>query len=365
MIEVIWHGRGGQGAFTAARLLGTAATLQDGSYALAFPSFGPERRGAPMRAFTKIANTVIGDRSAVTKADFVVYLDDTLLGSHWERELKPGGKVLVNSAAAARFDDERIIAFDANALSKTHLGREIPNTALLGALAALVDEVAIEQILDAVQSTMAPRLVAKNQAVVRAAYEALGAQRVDEVTFDFNEARVDTAQAQGVTMPQADTEAWLALVNPVQVPRENICIPQVSPEALAPANFAQTTCFRAGHLDHTNAGWRSVRPVVDSAACTGCLQCYLYCPDGAVYVVPQGDKRSAVAIDCDFCKGCGICVKECRFHALHMVSEQAALSRECALAAAVSEPAQALGAAPVSASAQNSEPVPTRTSGEE
>ena len=52
MIEVLWHGRGGQGAFTAARLLGAAASLSEGRYALAFPSFGPERRGAPMRAFT-------------------------------------------------------------------------------------------------------------------------------------------------------------------------------------------------------------------------------------------------------------------------------------------------------------------------
>ena len=54
MIEVLWHGRGGQGAFTAARLLGAAGSLEPGRYGLAFPSFGPERRGAPMRAFTKL-----------------------------------------------------------------------------------------------------------------------------------------------------------------------------------------------------------------------------------------------------------------------------------------------------------------------
>ena len=55
MTEIVWHGRGGQGAFTAARLLGAAYTLRgDGGYALAFPSFGPERRGAPIRAFTKL-----------------------------------------------------------------------------------------------------------------------------------------------------------------------------------------------------------------------------------------------------------------------------------------------------------------------
>ena len=66
MTEILWHGRGGQGAFTAARLLGAAFTLQDDhSYALAFPSFGPERRGAPIRAFTKLDTKPIGNRSEV------------------------------------------------------------------------------------------------------------------------------------------------------------------------------------------------------------------------------------------------------------------------------------------------------------
>ena len=327
MIEVIWHGRGGQGAFTAARLLGTAATLKDGCYALAFPSFGPERRGAPMRAFTKIADHVIGDRSAVTKADFVVYLDETLVGDDWACELKPGGKVLVNSASGADFTDERLIAFDANALSKAHLGREIPNTALLGALTYLMDEVAIEHILDAVQSSMAARLVAKNQKVVRAAHEAMRVFVADEVKFNHNEARVDEAQARGVTMPTGAEDVNLALVDTPQPPRPHAKIPAVSTDTLDPAQFAQTTCFAAGHLDHNNAGWRSVRPVVNHEKCTGCLQCYLYCPDGAIYLVPTEGKRSTVAVDYGFCKGCGICVKECRFDALVLVSEQAALAR--------------------------------------
>ena len=79
MIEILWHGRGGQGAFTAARLLGAACSMAEGRHALAFPSFGPERRGAPMRAFTKLDDRAIGDRSAIVRADYVVYLDETLL----------------------------------------------------------------------------------------------------------------------------------------------------------------------------------------------------------------------------------------------------------------------------------------------
>ncbi|MDR2502391.1 MAG: 2-oxoacid:acceptor oxidoreductase family protein [Oscillospiraceae bacterium] len=73
MTEVLWHGRGGQGAFTAARILGCAWVLR-GGYALAFPSFGPERRGAPMRAFTKLDTAPVVDRSEIKNPDHTVDL---------------------------------------------------------------------------------------------------------------------------------------------------------------------------------------------------------------------------------------------------------------------------------------------------
>lgn len=70
MIEIRWHGRGGQGAFTAARLLGLAAAVEGGKYALAFPSFGPERRGAPVLGFTKIDDKPIRNRSQIKHCDW-------------------------------------------------------------------------------------------------------------------------------------------------------------------------------------------------------------------------------------------------------------------------------------------------------
>jgi pyruvate ferredoxin oxidoreductase gamma subunit len=73
MIQVLWHGRGGQGAFTASRLLGAAWVLR-GGYALAFPAFGPERRGAPVRAFTKLDEKPVVDRSEITRPDFIIDL---------------------------------------------------------------------------------------------------------------------------------------------------------------------------------------------------------------------------------------------------------------------------------------------------
>lgn len=167
MIEVLWHGRGGQGAFTAARLLGAAASFEEGAYAMAFPSFGPERRGAPMRAFTKFDRAPIGDRSAITQADYVVYLDDTLLGEDWEAELKPGGLVLVNSTRT--FDDPRIWAIDANGLSEAILGRDIPNTVFLGAIAALCPQLTPEAAKQAIAEYMPPKLHEKNWRIVEEA----------------------------------------------------------------------------------------------------------------------------------------------------------------------------------------------------
>ena len=164
MIEVLWHGRGGQGAFTGAKLLGAAYCTEEGNYALAFPSFGPERRGAPMRAFTKLSKEPIGNRSALSCADFVVYLDETLLPANPFAELKEGGKVLVNSAAS--FDDPRIVAIDADGISQKILGRSIPNTVLLGAFSVLCSEVSTESILTAIRDYMPPRLHQKNFDVV-------------------------------------------------------------------------------------------------------------------------------------------------------------------------------------------------------
>lgn len=77
------------------------------------------------------------------------------------------------------------------------------------------------------------------------------------------------------------------------------------------------TAFEAGYLVTKNAGWRNVRPVIELEKCIGCLQCYLYCPDG---VIRREGKK--VAIDYDFCKGCGICRKICKSGAIRMEAEK-------------------------------------------
>lgn len=354
MIEILWHGRGGQGAFTAARLLGAAASMEAGAYALAFPSFGPERRGAPVRAFTKIANEPIGDRSAIEHADFVVYLDDTLLGDSWAAELKPGGRVLVNSVRT--FDDRRIIAIDANGLSEEVLGRPIPNTVFLGMLSALCESVSENDVIEAIRQYMPPKLHEKNERIVAAAHSRMLDQLAEEGAFaadapagaapaavlgsasDGSSASANSAAAdEGAsdvapeTSNPASTPAEFLTVAPTSCPdRWRERTPRLRSDFLIaptsdPAVFAKRPSYLGGHLVSKNAGWRNVRPVLDLDACTGCLQCYLYCPDGAIY--RRGDAAEPLAVDYDFCKGCGICAKACRFGAIGMIPESEAITR--------------------------------------
>ena len=354
MIEILWHGRGGQGAFTAARLLGAACSMAPGRHALAFPSFGPERRGAPMRAFTKLDDRPIGDRSASTRADFVIYLDETLFGPGWEDELKAGGRVLVNSAHT--WDDPRVTAIDADGISAEVLGRAIPNTVFLGALAALCDEVRAEDVCEAIRQYMPEKLHAKNLAVVErvlAEKDAWNAERAgaagepacERVAPPAGEGNPTCTTATPGTNAQvtgaehlasgtasqahacADAPEGLASTAPSPAllgcdgaPR---VIPTLRAAHLDPAVFARTTCFEAGHLVSKNAGWRSIRPVLDEAACTRCLLCYMQCPDGTIYKVADEDARGGIrlAVDYDFCKGCGVCAKACRCGAISMVPE--------------------------------------------
>ena len=172
MTEILWHGRGGQGAFTAARLLGAAYALRnDDSYALAFPSFGPERRGAPIRAFTKLDNNPINNRSEVTSADYSIFLDDTLFDDAALTELKPGGRVLLNTKR--QIDDDRIVTLDGDKIAAEILGLPITNTIMLGALAAVSDEVSLSDIENAIRLNMPEKLQTKNIAAVRAAAEVI------------------------------------------------------------------------------------------------------------------------------------------------------------------------------------------------
>jgi pyruvate ferredoxin oxidoreductase gamma subunit len=144
MIEIRWHGRGGQGAKTAALLLADAA-FETGLYVQGFPEYGPERMGAPITAYNRLSETPIRVHSNIYEPDMVVVVDETLLKSvDVAAGLKPNGKLLINSkrqpedilAAFPNFSGE-IYVIDAVDISLRTIGRNIPNTPLLSAAVKL------------------------------------------------------------------------------------------------------------------------------------------------------------------------------------------------------------------------------------
>ncbi|MCM1507716.1 MAG: 2-oxoacid:acceptor oxidoreductase family protein [Ruminococcus flavefaciens] len=171
MTEILWLGRGGQGAFTSAKLLGAAYTSTDEEkYALAFPSFGPERRGAPVKAFTKLSDKPVLDRSETEQADYIVILDETLYNSNLNNILKENGKIIVNSKAILGDD---IISFDADSIAK-ELRLPVVNTIMIGVLSAISGIVSTENIISAIENYMPEKLHEKNiNAVKRAVGEVL------------------------------------------------------------------------------------------------------------------------------------------------------------------------------------------------
>ncbi|MEU5893746.1 2-oxoacid:acceptor oxidoreductase family protein [Streptomyces sp. NPDC047461] len=176
MFQVRIHGRGGQGAVTAAELLSVAAFLE-GRHAQAFPSFGSERTGAPVMAFCRIDDRPIRVREPVMRPDALVIQDATLLHQVNVFEgLRPGGATLINSPCGA--DDlglqtltGPVLTVPATALALRHVGRPVPSAVLLGGLAALTGCVTIDSLTAAVRQRFPGALGAANADAAREAYE--------------------------------------------------------------------------------------------------------------------------------------------------------------------------------------------------
>ncbi|NWF55039.1 MAG: 2-oxoacid:acceptor oxidoreductase family protein [Syntrophaceae bacterium] len=178
MIEIRWHARGGQGGFTGAKLLGLAASVFCNHYAQAFPSFGPERRGAPVLGFTRIDDKPITDHSQVYRCDYVVVLDETLLETvDVTKGLIDGGTILINTKQSPdHFSFQgnfRVLAVDASTIALEEMGTPIANTAMLGAFAAVNGLIGIEPILKAVDKGMPGALRERNKKAIERTYAAV------------------------------------------------------------------------------------------------------------------------------------------------------------------------------------------------
>jgi len=141
LLEIRWHGRGGQGAKTAAQFLAEAA-MELGKHIQAFPEYGPERAGAPIRAYTRISNNRINIHSGVTNPDIVVVVDPTLLDTIDVTEgLGEDGILVVNSSEPVEYirnktklKKGKVAVCDATKISLETIGISMPNTPMLGAL---------------------------------------------------------------------------------------------------------------------------------------------------------------------------------------------------------------------------------------
>ena len=185
MMEIRWHGRGGQGAKTAALLLGEAA-ISAGKYVQAFPEYGPERMGAPVAAYDRIASKEITIHSPVLKPDVVLVLDETLTESvdvaHGLSE--ETGVLIVNTPyskaevqARVKWNGKKLITIDASKIAQANIGKAIPNTPMIGALLGAVDVLPLEAFMEDTRKKLEkkfkskPEVIEGNLKAIRAAYE--------------------------------------------------------------------------------------------------------------------------------------------------------------------------------------------------
>jgi len=176
--EIRWHGRGGQGAWTASELLARAA-IQEGKYIQSFPEFGPERMGAPVKAFTRISDAPINLHCAVYSPDVVAVLDPTLLKTVPVTEgLRKDGVLVINTretpaqlSKQLNFPSQQLWTISATDIAVRILGRPITNTAMLGAVARTAEIVDLKSIQEAIKERFPLKIAERNMKIVEKAYK--------------------------------------------------------------------------------------------------------------------------------------------------------------------------------------------------
>ena len=172
LIEIRWHGRGGQGAKTASLLLADAA-FNTGKYIQGFPEYGPERMGAPITAYNRISNSQINIHSNIYELDYVVVVDDTLLESvDVTAGLKETGAIVINTTKSAKqlksvlnnYKGE-IYTIDARKVSMEALGRYFPNIPMLAAIVKVSKVMTEEELLNDMEGSFKHKFAKKPEVI--------------------------------------------------------------------------------------------------------------------------------------------------------------------------------------------------------
>ena len=207
-VEIRWHGRGGQGAKTAALLLADVA-FKTGCCVQGFPEYGPERMGAPITAFNRISDDRIRVHSNIYDPDFVAVVDETLLHSvHVTDGLKEDGALIVNTPKSSkeircmlRGYRGRIITVDARRISEKTLGKNFPNTPMLAATAAVTGIMSREDFLREMRLSFQHKF-AKKPEVIRGNMEALE-MAYDRVEKEMRKVSENLAETSAKRMKQS------------------------------------------------------------------------------------------------------------------------------------------------------------------
>ncbi|MGE5819944.1 MAG: 2-oxoacid:acceptor oxidoreductase family protein [Deltaproteobacteria bacterium] len=292
MIEVRFHGRGGQGAKVASRILGRSGFLA-GLYAQDFAIFGAERRGAPVVSCTRLDEQPIETRGYVETPSFVVVMDHSLMKEAREQVFHgvDATTPLFINGTAESFDivtqeptQANFIFIDLSTICRRVIGRPFVSAAAAAVAAKSIASIPLEALVEAAQIEftdfgMAQELIMKNEAAAREAYALAPA-------IVLSSRRVEREQVASVleSIPYLNTAQF------------------ISPAIRHRASAA---------LRHTG-NWRMERPEIELGKCKRCFLCYLYCPEAAI----QLDAENYPHVDYDHCKGCMTCFTECPTEAI-------------------------------------------------
>ncbi len=297
MIEVRFHGRGGQGAKIASRILGRSGFLA-GLYSQDFALFGAERRGAPVVSFTRLDQQPIDIRGYIDTPTCIVLMDCSLLreapkqifhGVDATTALIINGNASDCGISITDMPAARVVFIDLSTLCRRIMGRPLVSAAAAAVAAKSTGPIPVETLVEAARIEfgdfgMTRDLIEKNEAAAREVY----------------------ALAPVVVLNPRRSER-----NPVAPAFESIpylnTVPFISPAIRRRASAA---------LRHTG-NWRTERPEIELKKCKRCFLCYLYCPDTAV----QLDAENYPHLDYDHCKGCMICSAECPTEAIARKAE--------------------------------------------
>lgn len=289
MIEVRFHGRGGQGAKIASRILGRSGFLA-GLYSQDFALFGAERRGAPVVSFTRLDRQPIDIRGYIDTPTLIVLMDYSLLREAPEQifhGVDAATPLVINGSANIAIPPVRAANFafiDLSAICRRFMEHAFISAAAAAVAAKCIGAIPVETFIEAARIEfgdfgMTRDLIEKNQAAAREVYALAPA-----VDLKPGKAEPKPVRPALESIPYLNTAAF------------------ITPAIRRPASAA---------LRHTG-NWRMERPEIELEKCKRCFLCYLYCPDAAIRL----DDDAYPHLDYDHCKGCMICSAECPTEAI-------------------------------------------------